>query len=366
MAQDAYLTDNPEALDISRQRKLAEMLTLKAFEQPQGNMISGHYVAPSWTQQLAPLVSGIAGQAMGAKLDEKQLKLSEALRTKGQEEVTAILDLAKTDPNAALKLATTAQSSQAKSLAATLMQNALPKKTDKLIEYETYKSEGGKLPFTEWVNRLTPEQEEKLKIDRQRLGLEGARLNLEQAKAAQELAMGKPLTESQGKATSFGGGALEGNNIMKSLEDKGFDPSTFYNQSQITAARTGVIGNKIASPEAQQYQNAMDLFGNNYLRYQSGANMPIKEIQENLALMTPRMGDSKEKLTQKANARLVAIKGMEASAGPSGKKQMHQSTTQGQNDSTITPSLTKPATNLQFDPALLQYMTPEQRKLFGA
>jgi len=110
----------------------------------------------------------------------------------------------------------------------------------------------------------------------------------------------------------------------------------------------------------------MDLFGNNYLRYQSGANMPIKEIQENLALMTPRMGDSKEKLTQKANARLVAIKGMEASAGPSGKKQMHQSTTQGQNDSTITPSLTKPATNLQFDPALLQYMTPEQRKLFGA
>jgi len=224
MAQDAYLTDNPEALDISRQRKLAEMLTLKAFEQPQGNMISGHYVAPSWTQQLAPLVSGIAGQAMGAKLDEKQLKLSEALRTKGQEEVTAILDLAKTDPNAALKLATTAQSSQAKSLAATLMQNALPKKTDKLIEYETYKSEGGKLPFTEWVNRLTPEQEEKLKIDRQRLGLEGARLNLEQAKAAQELAMGKPLTESQGKATSFGGGALEGNNIMKSLEDKGFDP----------------------------------------------------------------------------------------------------------------------------------------------
>ena len=94
--------------------------------------------------------------------------------------------------------------------------------------------------------------------------------------------------------------------------------------------------------------------------------MPPKEIQENLALMTPRMGDSKEKLIQKANARLVAIKGMESSAGPAGTRQMYKNTTQGQNSSTVTPSIPKPATNLQFDPALLQYMTPEQRKLFGA
>jgi hypothetical protein len=91
MAQEAYITDqsllaqNPEALDLSRQRKLADLLTGQTFNQPQGNMISGHYVAPSWTQQLAPLVSGIAGQAMNKNLDEKQLKLAEALRGKQQE-----------------------------------------------------------------------------------------------------------------------------------------------------------------------------------------------------------------------------------------------------------------------------------------
>jgi hypothetical protein len=95
MAQDAFLTDpnNPEYADISRQRKLAEMLTLKAFEQPQGNMVSGRYVAPSWTQQLAPLVSGIAGQAMGKQLDEKQLKLAEALRVKKAEEMGTFQEL---------------------------------------------------------------------------------------------------------------------------------------------------------------------------------------------------------------------------------------------------------------------------------
>jgi len=99
MAQDAYLTDaallaqNPEATDLSRQRKLAEMLTLKAFEQPQGNLVSGRYVAPSWTQQLAPLVSGIAGQAMNEKLDKKQLALAEALRAKKSEEMTTFQEL---------------------------------------------------------------------------------------------------------------------------------------------------------------------------------------------------------------------------------------------------------------------------------
>ena len=95
MAQDAYLTDqalltqNPEADDLSRQRKLADMLSSQMFNQPQGQLISGHYVAPSWTQQLAPLVSGVAGQAMNENLDKKQLALAEALRGKQQEVMQA-------------------------------------------------------------------------------------------------------------------------------------------------------------------------------------------------------------------------------------------------------------------------------------
>lgn len=111
MAQDAYLTDqqvlaqNPEASDLSRQRKLAEMLTLQAFQQPQGGLVSGHYVAPSWTQQLAPLVSGLAGQQMNKSLDEKQLALADALRQKQTAQIEQYGQLQQKDPDAALRFA---------------------------------------------------------------------------------------------------------------------------------------------------------------------------------------------------------------------------------------------------------------------
>jgi len=122
MAQDAYLTDNTEALDISRQRILADLLTGQMFNQPQGQMISGHYVAPSWTQQLAPLASGIAGQAMGAKLDEKQLKLAEALRIKGDVAVEQIMETFNKNPKLAVKEAAQLQQyPQVKALLPTLV-----------------------------------------------------------------------------------------------------------------------------------------------------------------------------------------------------------------------------------------------------
>jgi hypothetical protein len=48
--------------DISAQRKLAEQLRQQGAEQAQGQMISGHYVAPAWTQQLAKVLqSGLGG-----------------------------------------------------------------------------------------------------------------------------------------------------------------------------------------------------------------------------------------------------------------------------------------------------------------
>lgn len=48
--------------DISAQRKLAEQLRNQGAEQQQGQMVSGHYVAPSWSQQLAKVLqSGLGG-----------------------------------------------------------------------------------------------------------------------------------------------------------------------------------------------------------------------------------------------------------------------------------------------------------------
>ena len=71
---------NPELQDLSRQRKLAELLMAQGMQQPQGQMISGHYVAPSWSQQINPMANILAGQAIGERADTEQTKLAQTLR----------------------------------------------------------------------------------------------------------------------------------------------------------------------------------------------------------------------------------------------------------------------------------------------
>jgi hypothetical protein len=98
MAQ-AFLTDQqvlgqePETADLSRQRRIAEMLMAGGMEQPQGQMISGRYVAPSWAQQLNPLAKAAIGTSLSQSLDAKQAKLAEALRAKKGEELSTFQEL---------------------------------------------------------------------------------------------------------------------------------------------------------------------------------------------------------------------------------------------------------------------------------
>ena len=88
-AEQQALDFNPELQDVSRQRKLADLLMAQGMQQPQGQMISGYYVAPSFTQQLNPLANILAGQAVGERADTKQLELATALRGKQQQVMQA-------------------------------------------------------------------------------------------------------------------------------------------------------------------------------------------------------------------------------------------------------------------------------------
>jgi hypothetical protein len=111
MAQPAFLQDQqilgqtPETADLSRQRRIAEMLMAGSMEQPQGQMVSGRYVAPSWTQQLAPLAKAAMGTSLSQSLDAKQAKLAEALRGKQAQQIEQYGELEKTDKAAALRFA---------------------------------------------------------------------------------------------------------------------------------------------------------------------------------------------------------------------------------------------------------------------
>jgi hypothetical protein len=77
---------------ILRQQKMAEMLMQKGMEQPQGQMISGRYVAPSIFQNLAGLANTYVGQKGIKEADQAQLDLAKQLRA---DETIAMADYMK-------------------------------------------------------------------------------------------------------------------------------------------------------------------------------------------------------------------------------------------------------------------------------
>jgi len=74
---------------ILRQQKMAEMLMQQGSQQPQGQMISGRYVAPSFTQNLASLANMYVGQRNLEKADQAQIDLAKQLRA---DETSAMAD----------------------------------------------------------------------------------------------------------------------------------------------------------------------------------------------------------------------------------------------------------------------------------
>lgn len=73
----------PQLLQANRQQQMANMLLQQGMQgQPQGQMVSGHYVAPSWSQQLAPIATQALGLYGGYQADKAQTDLAAALRNK--------------------------------------------------------------------------------------------------------------------------------------------------------------------------------------------------------------------------------------------------------------------------------------------
>lgn len=82
------LVANPELIGLERQRKMAELLLAQGMKgQPEGQMISGYYVPPAWTQRLSPVLDRLMGEQGLKDVDEKTMKLAEQLRRKEMEDV---------------------------------------------------------------------------------------------------------------------------------------------------------------------------------------------------------------------------------------------------------------------------------------
>ena len=107
--QDIYQSQLPEDLQLAqqqlnRQQQLAQAL-MQQNQQPQGQMISGRYVAPSFFQQLAPVANMLTGAYLQNKGDEKATALAQQLRTgREAERQAAIQAIQKGDVTGALGL----------------------------------------------------------------------------------------------------------------------------------------------------------------------------------------------------------------------------------------------------------------------
>jgi hypothetical protein len=78
---------------LNRQQQMAQMLMQQGQQQPQGQMVSGRYVAPSFFQNIAPLAQIFAGTRLAEKGDKKALELASALRQRYGDELSQYQNL---------------------------------------------------------------------------------------------------------------------------------------------------------------------------------------------------------------------------------------------------------------------------------
>lgn len=390
MAQP-FLTDQqilgqtPETADIARQRKIADLLTSQAFNQPQGGMVSGYYVAPSWSQQLQPLAAALGGSYLSKKTDEKAESLAKALRQKQVAEIEEFTRLQETDPGAALGFALSTNNPTLQSLAKEELKGITlpeggkyirprigggvteisgePKKTSEQRDYELAKSQGFQGSF----------------LDYQRLvksaGATTVNVNTEKAyggEFGQLIAKNDvSLYQSAQKAPDI----LNNVERTKKLLD---DPNLitgFGAQQRLDLARLGStlgVGGKTVQDTvsntqqlfANRAQATLDAIKESGLGAGQGFTNTDREFLEKARLgnitfdrqTLKRQLEIEESVARasanKWNQRLQnipATAAMPTGVGPINLPSQPQKT----------------APTQQIDPKLFQYMTPEQRKLFG-
>ena len=82
-----------EQQQLNRQQQMAQALMQQGQQQPQGQMVSGRYVAPSFFQNILPLAQMYAGTRLAEKGDKKALDLAAALRQRYGDELSQYQNL---------------------------------------------------------------------------------------------------------------------------------------------------------------------------------------------------------------------------------------------------------------------------------
>jgi hypothetical protein len=392
---------------LNRQQQMAQLLMQQGQQIPQGQMISGRYVAPSFTQNLASLANAYVGTRMAEKGDKQALELAAQLRQRygdelkefrnlmqgretlapeqagptqtgqaipqemvlGAPNVQGAYDFAATAYNPALQAAGLRKLTEGPE-SFTLTEGAkrfmtMPDGTVKEVAAGGQKPrspvsvgnylidpESGKVifqaPEKPTAGQVVERDDGTFLIDTRT----GQAKPVMGASGQPLMGGGKPLTEAQGNAVSFGARAVEANRIATDLETKGVT-----NTGVIRTVTGGVLGGApiigdkleqnvrstfnvlptyLGGPNPQQQQNdqARRDFVSAVLRKESGAAISASEYANEEKKYFPQLGDSDQVIKQKQNSRLKAIEGLKSQAGPSGVRQINQITSQAQGGDT--------------------------------
>ena len=138
--------------------------------------------------------------------------------------------------------------------------------------------------------------------------------------AGTPLQSSKPLTESQGKATTFATRAAEADEILNTVGQGGkVQPGLMKRAGEsipFVGEGLGTILNATQSSEQQQVEQAQRNFVNAILRQESGASISPSEFASAQKQYFPQPGEDAETILQKAANRRTAIAGMKVQAGP--------------------------------------------------
>ena len=131
---------------------------------------------------------------------------------------------------------------------------------------------------------------------------------------------GRPLTESQGKATTFANRAAEADQILNTVGQGGkVQPGLLKRAGEsipFIGEGLGTILNATQSSEQQRVEQAQRNFVNAILRQESGASISPSEFASAQKQYFPQPGEDAETILQKAENRRTAIAGMKVQAGP--------------------------------------------------
>ena len=250
LTDQQFLSQDPEVLGLQRQRALANLLTGQAFNAPQGQMISGHYVKPSALQQALPMINAAIGGMTNANLDTKQTELAAALRGKQQQAVQQFVNAANpqerfaagTSQYAPAELQKTAYgmvTPQKLAEGETISQLNMgtgqyepmaqggQKKTEAIRGYEMAKSQGFPGSFFDYEQQL------------KRAGASNVSVSMDKGIAAQ---VGPMMKEGQLQATSAVKGIDAANQVINALDTNKLFTGPLANQKLSIAQLSTTFG----------------------------------------------------------------------------------------------------------------------------